>query len=89
MQAQEEKILQSHLRFAEERGSDKTYCPSEVARELYDDNWRDKMIEVRAVADVLVKDKKLNVLQKGIIQTQLPSELKGPIRLQIIQPQKS
>lgn len=74
-------IQQTHLQLAESRGLDKTYCPSEVARELFPDDWRDKMDLVRAVADELVKNGKLVVLQKGAIKTSLPSELKGPIRL--------
>lgn len=63
------------------RGLGKTFCPSEVARELFSDKWRDEMELIRNVADDLVKKGKLVVLQKGIIQNKLPSELKGPIRL--------
>lgn len=74
-------IQNTHLQFAEARGFDKTYCPSEVARKLFSDNWRDKMDLVREVANELVKNEKLVVLQKGEIRTDLPSELKGPIRL--------
>jgi len=71
----------SHLKFAEERGLEKTYCPSEVARELFKKDWRDNMDLVRKVADKLVKSGDLLVLQKGEIKSGLPSKLKGPIRL--------
>lgn len=77
-----EQIIKSHLKFAEERGFEKTYCPSEVAKELFPENWRDKMNLVREIADKLVIENKLVVLQKGIIKTELPSKLTGPIRLQ-------
>ena len=76
-----DEIQISHLKFAEERGLEKTYCPSEVARELFPNNWRDKMDLIRNVADELVKSGELVVLQKGEIKKELPSKLKGPIRL--------
>lgn len=76
-----EEIHNSHLKFAEERGLEKTFCPSEVARELYPENWREKMDLVREVADELVRIGKLSVLRKGQIKPELPSELVGPIRL--------
>lgn len=74
-------IRNAHLKFAEDRGNDKTYCPSEVARELYPSDWRDKMDKVRMVADLLVMENRLEVLQKSIVKDELPSELRGPIRL--------
>ncbi len=68
------------LKFAEVRGADKTYCPSEVARVLYE-NWRGQMDAVRKVADGLVQDQQLEVLQGGIVKNKPPTQLKGPIRL--------
>ncbi|MFC6268820.1 DUF3253 domain-containing protein [Frigoriflavimonas asaccharolytica] len=65
-------IETSHLKFAEIRGMDKTYCPSEVARELFPEDWRDHMNFVREVADKMVLDGKLVVLQEGMVQTNLP-----------------
>ena len=75
-------IMASHLNFAENRDHGKTYCPSEVARELFPNDWRDKMDLVRSVADILVESGELLVLQKGEIKKGLPSKLMGPIRLQ-------
>ena len=75
-----EKVKQSHLRFAEDRGFDKTYCPSEVARELFPENWREKMDVVREIGDQLVQEGKLEILQKGIVQIKSSTELDGPIR---------
>ncbi len=76
------EIRNSHLFFAEDRGFKKTYCPSEVARKLFPENWREKMNLVREIADELVKSGKLVVLQKGEISLTPPSKLSGPIRLQ-------
>ena len=75
-------IKASHRKFAEMRDHGKTYCPSEVARELFPNDWRDKMDLVRSVADILVESGELLVLQKGEIKKDLPSKLMGPIRLQ-------
>ena len=61
--------------------NDSSFCPSEIARMYFDENWRDGMDMVRKVADELVKENKLITLQKGIIIQNLPSEAKGPIRL--------
>lgn len=76
----EEKIKQKHLEFAESRGLDATYCPSDVARNLYED-WREKMDLVREVADDLVAEDKLVVMQKGNIISEKATEASGPIRL--------
>lgn len=77
------KISNCHLQFANERGIDKTFCPSEVARSVFPNNWREKMDLVREAADLLVKEGTLVVMQNGQIKEALPSDLKGPIRLRI------
>jgi len=61
--------------------NDSSFCPSEIARIYFDENWRDGMDMVREVADELVRENKLITLQKGVIIQNLPSEAKGPIRL--------
>lgn len=71
------------MKFAESRGLEKTFCPSEVARELFPETWRKEMERVRLEADKLVKAKKIEVVQKGVVQSKLPSQLTGPIRLRI------
>lgn len=81
MVSEADKIKNAHLQFAAERGFEKTYCPSEVARELFPEEWRGKMDLVRDVADELVTAGKLQVLQGNVVGKDLPSKLKGPIRL--------
>lgn len=75
-----ELIKDSHLRFAKQRGDDKTYCPSEVARELFSADWRIEMDNVRKVAEFLIRNDQLIVLQKGENPNQIATEISGPIR---------
>ncbi len=77
------KIKESHVRFATLRGVDKTYCPSEVARQLFPEDWRNKMDAVRKVADTLVQSGQLITTQKNQKINCLPSEANGPIRLKL------
>lgn len=74
-------IETSHYNIAKARGENKTYCPSEVAKQLFPENWRNKMDIVREVADNLCKDNKLIVSRYGIDLNILPSKIKGHIRL--------
>lgn len=70
-----EKILELTLKV----GPEKTICPSEVARILWPDDWRDHMEEVRQVAIDLQAAGKIVICQKGVPVTDL--QFKGPIRL--------
>ncbi|WP_110708268.1 DUF3253 domain-containing protein [Salinicola sp. CR57] len=69
------------LAMAESRGSTKTFCPSEVARQL-DDDWRPLMAPVRASSRELAREGRLAVLQRG--RALSPEEpWHGAIRLQL------
>jgi hypothetical protein len=62
-----------------QRGPGKSICPSEIARMLFADNWRDYMQQVRDVAIDLQKKGLVIITQKG-----LPvdiNDFKGPIRI--------
>jgi len=48
-----------------ERLSESSICPSEVARALSEENWRDLMPSVREAADVLAESGRIIVTQKG------------------------
>ena len=76
-------IRELHLRIALERGVNKTYCPSEVARQYSKDDWRRYMPVVRQVADSLIEEGKIQLLQNDKILKLKATEAKGPIRLQI------
>ncbi|MFQ6553897.1 DUF3253 domain-containing protein [Aestuariibius insulae] len=63
--------------FALQRGADKTFCPSEVARALAGD-WRPLMPRIREIAAAMPD---LKATQKG--QTVDPVTATGPIRLSL------
>ena len=42
----DDKIIASILSTAKARGDEKTFCPSEIARELFPENWRAHMQEI-------------------------------------------
>lgn len=70
------------LALAAARGSDKTICPSEVARTLWPEGWRTHMEEVRTAAFALRDEGKIQILQKG---KEVPGTVvKGPLRIRIL-----
>ena len=74
-------ISETILLLATQRGKDKTICPSEVARELFPDDWRTYMKEIRETAFELRDAGKVRIMQKGADVA--GSEVVGPIRIQI------
>jgi len=67
---------------ATERGADKTICPSEVARAMFDNGWRSHMDEVRQAAIALQQEGKVSITQKG--EPVDVNHIKGPIRIKIV-----
>ena len=65
------------------RGSDKTICPSEAARELGAENqdWRALMSDVRDVSADLVRQGAIDVCQSGRVVD--VGKACGPIRLRL------
>ncbi|PSN16013.1 DUF3253 domain-containing protein [filamentous cyanobacterium CCP5] len=76
-QAIRDRILQK----VQERGPHKTICPSEVARDLGGDSWRDLMPQVRSVGIELAEAGAIAMTQKG--QVVNPRQAKGPIRYRL------
>ena len=69
------------LTVARQRGIEKSTCPSEIARMLFPDDWRNHMDEIVDVAIDMHKQGKVQITQKG-----LPidiTHIKGPIRIKI------
>ena len=66
-----------------QRGADKTICPSEVARAVGGDKWRDQMEPVRRAARRLVAGGHVEITQGG--HRVDPSTAKGPIRIRRIE----
>ena len=65
--------------FARLRRSRGTICPSEAARDVWPEAWRDHMNDTRAVARRLAAEERLEWLQGGRIVD--PATARGPIRL--------
>jgi len=63
----------------EQREAGRTICPSEVARALGGEAWRDLMQPVRDVAATRAQAGELEVTRKG--RTVDPTDPGGPIRL--------
>ena len=70
-----------------ERGVGKTICPSEVARHLDPENWRDLMDAVRNAAIELAHQNRLQIMQKVTVVN--PDNFRGPIRLGLPEPSAS
>ncbi|MBW8683132.1 DUF3253 domain-containing protein [Chitinophaga rhizophila] len=64
-----------------QRGPDKSTCPSEIARMLFPDNWRNYMQQVRDVAIELQKKGLVIITQKGAPVD--INDFKGPIRIKL------
>ncbi|WP_230591503.1 DUF3253 domain-containing protein [Rhodococcoides fascians] len=75
-----DKELEDKIRsLLDARSSDATICPSDVARALSDDDWRDLMEPVRRAARRMVDTGEVEITQKGSVID--PSTAKGPIRI--------
>ncbi len=74
-----DRIEAELLRLADVRATDRTFCPSEAARNLWPDSWRGHMPDVRSAAETLVAAGRLVCKQRGEIVD--IAAAKGPIRL--------
>ncbi|ODP37897.1 DUF3253 domain-containing protein [Sphingomonas turrisvirgatae] len=64
------------------RAPDATICPSEVARALSPDHWRDEMLRVHAATDLLAEQGAVQLSWKG---TPMPVR-SGPYRIALSRP---
>ncbi len=77
----QELIRQTILEKVQERGADKSICPSEVARQLGGEEWRSLMPTVRAIAASLAETGAIVITQRG--KPVSLKDAKGPIRLRL------
>lgn len=82
MKQSREDISNAVLSLATTRGPGKSTCPSEIARLLFPQDWRNEMNAVREVAIDLHKQGKVVITQKG--KPVDIDEIKGPIRIKIV-----
>ncbi|NNU81566.1 DUF3253 domain-containing protein [Halovulum dunhuangense] len=69
------------IALALERGAESSFCPSEAARRLDSEFWRDLMPKVRGVAAEMQAEGVLEATRRGqVVQANAPG---GPIRLQL------
>ncbi len=73
------EIAKAILSLTATRGAEKSICPSEVARQLYPDNWRDRMQDVVDVAIAMHRKGEVLVVQHG--EPVDVNQIKGPIRI--------
>ena len=77
-----EKIATTILSTAMHRGAEKSTCPSEIARMLFPNGWREHMKDVLEVAIDLHNKGSVTITQKGIPVD--VKDFKGPVRIKII-----
>jgi hypothetical protein len=70
------------LQIATERGEQKSFCPSEVARALSEE-WRPLLTHVRAAARRLAEAGQIDILRHG--KPIEPAAIRGVIRLRLKQ----
>ena len=75
-------ISETILSVETQRGTDKSTCPSEIARMMFPGDWRKHMQEVRDVAIDLHRSKKVVITQKG--EPVDVDHIKGPVRIKIV-----
>ncbi len=85
--AEGEELEQTILALLEERAPGKTICPSEAARAVGGDGWRDLMGPAREAAQRLTERGTIEVTQGGWVID--PRTARGPIRLRRIGDQPS
>ncbi len=67
-----------------DRGAGKTICPSEAARVVGGEDWRDLMEPARCAARRLVAAGEVDITQSGAVVD--PSTARGPIRIRRREP---
>lgn len=75
-----ERLHAAILDLARERGPAKTICPSDAARALGGDDWRDLMDDARNIARDLARSGDVEISQKGKVLDP-DATWRGPIRI--------
>ncbi|MCV7329280.1 DUF3253 domain-containing protein [Mycobacterium cookii] len=70
------------LALAQRRGPDSSICPSDAARAVGGEGWRELNTESRGIALKLARDGKVEITQRGDI-VDPDGELRGPIRIRV------
>ena len=76
----EQRLRDAILQLARERGPSKTICPSDAARAVGGEQWRDLMDDARDIARKLARDGEVEITQKGEV-VDPDATWRGPIRI--------
>ena len=76
----EKRLREVILDLAGERAPAKTICPSDAARAVGGDRWRDLMEQARDIARDLARAGVVDILQRGEV-IDPDTEWRGPIRI--------
>ncbi|MDQ2724012.1 MAG: DUF3253 domain-containing protein [Actinomycetota bacterium] len=75
-------IERTILALLERRAAGATICPSEVARKVGDEGWRDLMDVTRAAARRLAAEGQVEITQGGRVVDK--ASAKGPVRIRLV-----
>lgn len=76
----EKKLREAILTLARERAPAKTICPSDAARAVGGDDWRDLMAAARDIARDLARAGDVEIMQRGEV-IDPDAQWRGPIRI--------
>lgn len=74
------RLRETILALARERGPDKTICPSDAARAVDSQNWRDLMDQARDTARDLARSGDVEITQRGEVLDP-DATWRGPVRI--------
>lgn len=73
------RLQRSIMELLTQRSPTSTICPSEAARAVGGDDWRDLMDDARAAASRLVADGEVEITQRGAVVDLATA--RGPVRI--------
>ncbi|CAN5768674.1 hypothetical protein BH10ACT9_BH10ACT9_03070 [soil metagenome] len=79
----EQRLAAAICALAEHRGPDSSTCPSDAARAVGGENWRDLMADARDLARDLARTGEVEITQRGKVLDP-DSDWHGPIRIRIV-----
>ena len=75
-----DRLESAMLALAELRGPDSSTCPSDAARAIGGENWRELMDEARRIARELAKSGQVEITQRGEVLDP-DTAWRGPVRI--------
>lgn len=76
------RLRSAILTMARERGPAKSICPSDAARAIGGEGWRELMDDARDVARGLAREGLVEITQRGEVLDP-DSEWRGPVRIRV------